>query len=208
MTGGNAGRPRAALLLVDLAESVVNHLRDGTIVEGPRILQNLKNLAAAARKGGVPVFFSLGGKRWHTSSSSSLPPGVRGSWSWRHGIDDDDPNDDAGRHNRFHTELMPSDNDVVINKIRPSAFFGTPLVSILNAYDCNQVYVAGVMTSGCIRATIVDAFSYDLRPVLVEDAVGDVVTDWHENAMDELPKKYCLTVKTAKIANNFLQETK
>jgi len=62
--------------------------------------------------------------------------------------------------------LKPASGDVVITKTKPSAFFGTPLASILTYLGVDTVVVCGMVTSGCVRATVIDAFSYNYRVVV------------------------------------------
>jgi maleamate amidohydrolase len=73
----------------------------------------------------------------------------------------------------FVDQITPMPNDIVIEKTRPSAFFGTPLVSILRELDVDTLLVGGATTSGCVRATVVDAFSLGFRVAVVEDTTFD-----------------------------------
>lgn len=199
MTMQESQPERPVLVVVDVAQSVVSNLRDGTVDDGPAILDNLKALVRTAETASVPVIYTIGGKRWHTALESELTPAERGSWVWKHGYSEPSARESVLAHARFDPDFAPSASATVIEKHRPSAFFGTALASMVNAADGNQVIVAGVMTSGCVRASIVDAFSYDLRPLLVMDAVGDVNRKWHDSAMEELPAKYCQTASTGDV---------
>ncbi len=68
--------------------------------------------------------------------------------------------------------IAPQRGDVVIAKAKPSAFFGTPLLSYLIAWQVDTLLVAGG-TSGCVRATVVDAFSYNFLVSVVAEACFD-----------------------------------
>ena len=188
---------RRALVVVDVAASAAADLQSGKIENGVKVLGNLQALVSAARRAEVPTFWTLGGKRWHTSPGADLPDPVRGAWVWKHGVGRDETPAQARLHVTFAPELAPRPEEPVVLKHRPSAFFGTNLAAMLNAARVEQVMIAGVMTSGCIRATVVDAFSYDLRPIVACDAVADVNARWHENGLEEIGRKYAVLAETA-----------
>jgi nicotinamidase-related amidase len=70
-------------------------------------------------------------------------------------------------------ELRPGEGEPVVSKIAPSAFWGTPLVSYLIKNQIDTLIVAGGVTSGCVRASVNDAFSLGYKICLVEDCVFD-----------------------------------
>jgi maleamate amidohydrolase len=82
------------------------------------------------------------------------------------------------------------DSDVLIVKKWPSFFQGTPLVSLLTAARCDTVIVTGCMTSGCVRATVVDAFSYGYRTLVPEDCVGDQAREGHDSNLRDVQRRY------------------
>jgi len=69
--------------------------------------------------------------------------------------------------------IAPEQGDVIVSKRYASAFFGTPLMTYLNDLDRDTIIVTGATTSGCVRATVADAFSYGFNVVVVEDGVFD-----------------------------------
>lgn len=83
----------------------------------------------------------------------------------------------------------------VIVKKYASAFFGTDLVSRLNSMHRDTLIIAGCTTSGCVRATAVDAIQLGLRPIVVEEAVADRLTQAHKQSLIDLQLKYA-DVKT------------
>ena len=87
----------------------------------------------------------------------------------------------------------------MLSKQAPSAFFGTPLAAILMAGGIDTLVVVGCSTSGCVRATVVDAFSYGLAVVLVSDAVFDRSTIGHEVTLFETGQKYADVVTTDEV---------
>jgi maleamate amidohydrolase len=90
----------------------------------------------------------------------------------------------------FASGLEPRADEIVLTKRYASAFFATPLASVLTAARIDTVLIAGVSTSGCIRATAVDACQHGFVPVVVSDAVGDRATGPHEANLFDLQAKY------------------
>src|SRR5690606_13295329 len=73
--------------------------------------------------------------------------------------------------------LDPYDDELVISKQYPSAFFGTSLASTLTAMGVDNVLLTGLTTSGCIRASCIDSMSHGFRTCVIEDACGDRHSD-------------------------------
>jgi maleamate amidohydrolase len=87
-------------------------------------------------------------------------------------------------------ELEPKAGEYVVRKTQPSAFFGTNLANWLVGKGVDTVLVAGCTTSGCVRATVVDAMSYNFRTVVVTDCVGDRALAPHEASLFDMEQKY------------------
>jgi maleamate amidohydrolase len=90
----------------------------------------------------------------------------------------------------FVPELKPETGEIVIRKRLPSAFFGTDLIGMLYARRVDTVFVAGCTTSGCVRASTLDAMCHGLRPMVVSDCVGDRSESAHQASLFDLDKKY------------------
>ena len=90
----------------------------------------------------------------------------------------------------FAPGLEPRSGESVITKQYASAFFGTALASTLTALAIDTVVLAGVSTSGCVRATALDACQHGFVPLVVREAVGDRATAPHEAALFDLQAKY------------------
>lgn len=88
------------------------------------------------------------------------------------------------------TRLGRLPSEPVVAKKYASAFFGTDLSSWLISRSIDTVVLVGCTTSGCIRATAVDAIQYGLRPIIVEEAVGDRSVSAHHQALFDLDQKY------------------
>ncbi len=77
-----------------------------------------------------------------------------------------------------------------MRKKYPSVFFGTDLFSRLTGAGVDTLVVAGCSTSGCVRATVVDALSYGFRPIVVREAVADRSAPAHGQALTDMDDKY------------------
>jgi maleamate amidohydrolase len=86
--------------------------------------------------------------------------------------------------------IAPLPDEPVLNKLFASAFFGTPLSSLLTAAGCDSVIVTGASTSGCVRATVVDALQHGFRPVVPREAVGDRNPTAHDANLYDIDTKY------------------
>jgi nicotinamidase-related amidase len=86
--------------------------------------------------------------------------------------------------------IAPRAGEPVLRKLFASAFFGTPLSSLLTAAGCDSVIVTGASTSGCVRATAVDALQHGYRPVVPREAVGDRNGAAHEANLYDIDAKY------------------
>lgn len=91
---------------------------------------------------------------------------------------------------RWPEGLEPSDGELVISKQYPSAFFGTSLAETLKAKGIDTLIITGVTTSGCVRATCVDAMSHGFIPIVVADACGDRHAAPHEANLFDMNAKY------------------
>ena len=90
----------------------------------------------------------------------------------------------------FVAEVAPRDGDVLLPKRHPSAFFGTPLASYLVQADVDSLVVTGCTPSGCVRASVVDAFSYNYKVAVPSDAVYDRSPTVHEVNLFDMAQKY------------------
>ncbi|HVA15233.1 MAG TPA: isochorismatase family protein [Stellaceae bacterium] len=136
-----------------------------------------QRLLAAARAAGLPVFYSTGDAR-----PESKPGSVTATQRRRGGFDPDGY--------RIRTEFKPLPGDVVITKQRASAFHGTPLAAHLTQLGIHTVVMCGETTSGCVRASAVDAYSAGYHVVLAEECCFDRVELSHKVNLFDLHHKY------------------
>lgn len=144
----------------------------------------LQQLIEACRGKGIPVIYTTGTAR---------PDGwTSGSWSWKNKRRKETPSltADGQDGNVIVQEIAPGPRDLVVRKEKPSGFYGTPLDSYLQLLGCDSVIVTGTTTSGCVRATVLDAFSLNIRTTVVEDACFDRSQASHAINLCDMNAKY------------------
>jgi maleamate amidohydrolase len=182
--GGFGGvlRPgnRPALLLVDV---VMAYLTPGCPLYSPRFEEALKScerLAEAAREAGVPVIFTNVVYRAGGADGGLFYRKVPALASFLEGSE----------LGHFPPGLQPGAGEIVVTKQYASAFFGTSLASTLTATGIDTVLVTGFSTSGCVRATALDALQHGFVPLVVAEACGDRDARPHEANLFDLSRKY------------------
>jgi maleamate amidohydrolase len=100
----------------------------------------------------------------------------------------------------FPPELTPGAGEYVLHKAKASAFFGTPLLTFLTRHRVDTLIVAGTTTSGCVRATVVDAASHGFRVLVAEDACFDRSAFAHAANLFDIELKYGSVVDTSRAA--------
>ena len=96
-------------------------------------------------------------------------------------------------------QLAPARSELVVRKNVPSAFFGTSLAAWLAMRGVSTLVVAGCVTSGCVRASVVDAMQYGFRPVVLSDCVGDRALEPHEANLFDMRQKYAAVMTSAEL---------
>ena len=141
----------------------------------------IQRLLAAARAKRLPVIYTTG--------AGSRPDGFdRGRWLDKNPRGSEDA--DSPRKNEIVAEIAPGPADIVITKGKPSAFFGTLLASYLADLGADSVIACGTTTSGCVRATVVDGFSYNYRMSVVEECTFDRGQASHAINLFDMHQKY------------------
>jgi maleamate amidohydrolase len=97
------------------------------------------------------------------------------------------------------TRLGVKKNEHILIKKYASCFFGTDLIPKLNHYRVDTLIMCGCTTSGCVRATAVDAISYGYRPIIGKEAVADRSESAHRQSLEDLSLKYADVVSVEKI---------
>ena len=190
------GRPagfgdRPAVLLVDL---FLTDLGDGAFADPPppgieSHITAIQRLAAEARARRLPVFYT--NDRFEADGSDL------GGWRHKSWAAPGLARKLAGRPCPWLEAVAPESGDRVIYKQRPSAFFGTALASDLIDLGVDTLVVGGQTTSGCVRATVVDAFSYGFRTIVVEDCTYDRCAPSHKINLFDMHQKYADVISLA-----------
>jgi nicotinamidase-related amidase len=140
-----------------------------------KALEPTQKLLAAARKAGVPVIYTTR----HVDT--------RGVQSTNRNLGSDALKSDVYD---IKAELAPEPGELVIYKERASGFFGTPLVAHLRMMGIDSLIICGESTSGCLRASTVDAYSYGFHNVVVEECAYDRSMLSHKVNLFDLHHKY------------------
>lgn len=97
--------------------------------------------------------------------------------------------------------IRPGPDEIVVSKQYPSAFFGTSLASTLTTLGVDTLLITGVTTSGCVRATCVDAMCHGFIPIVVEEACGDRHAEPHKANLFDMHAKYGDVVSEGAVAD-------
>jgi len=108
--------------------------------------------------------------------------------------------DEGSPLGEFASGIEPHPGEFVITKQYASAFFGTSLAATLTSLTADTVIITGLTTSGCVRASTLDAMQYGFIPYVVRDAVGDRDSRPHEANLFDLAAKYAEVVSESAIA--------
>lgn len=168
-----------ALVVIDFVQAYME--KDSPLYAGVEdTLVHAVDLLGAARQAAIPIL--------HTNVSFT-PGGVDGGVFFRK-VKALRCFEQGSRLGAFATGLEPITGEPVITKQYASAFFGTTLASTLTALGVDTVLLAGLSTSGCIRASAVDAVQHGFIPVVVREAVGDRDDAPHLANLFDLQAKY------------------
>lgn len=180
--------PRAALIAIDLYElayqggplpiaEVSKTYPSSCGIHAHAAIPPTQRLFAAARAAGLPVFYSTSDIRPDASPGRVKATNRRGTPRTPEVFD-------------IRPEFRPEPGDTVIRKQRASAFFGTPLMAHLTQLGVRTAIIIGESTSGCVRASAVDAYSHGLHVVLVEECCFDRSELSHKVNLFDLHHKY------------------
>lgn len=204
--GARAGfGKRPALLIIDVSyafcdekplpiEESIKRWHTSCGEDAWEAIAHIRRLIDKCHGKGVPVIYTTGTRREDAWDS--------GSWNWKdsrwteEGADVYQTELDG---NEIVAEIAPGAKDIVVLKRKPSGFFGTDLISFLNLLQCDSVLVTGTTTSGCVRATVIDAFSYNYRVAVAEDACFDRSQASHAINLCDMHAKYADVVRTDEI---------
>jgi maleamate amidohydrolase len=145
------------------------------------VVESIRRLLGEARRAGIPVVYTTvsyteGDRRAAAAFIDKVPAlltlEARSRWV------------------EIDPRIAPLPDEPVLNKLFASAFYGTTLASFLAAEGCDSLIVTGASTSGCVRATVVDALQHGYRPIVPREAVGDRNPAAHEANLYDIDTKY------------------
>lgn len=170
---------RYALVLVDLSVGFIDPVQSPLAAECSAVVEANRQLLAAFRRRGWPVFF--------TTVAYDDPSQAR---IFREKIPALNVLAAGSPLVRIDERLAPLANEPVLVKFWASGFFGTDLAQRLREAGADGVMVTGLTTSGCVRATALDALQHDFRVLIPEQAVGDRDPEAHRANLRDLQIKY------------------
>jgi len=156
---------KAALINIDTTYLFVDPRYAMCGAEIPQALAAIEQLTVVFRELGLPIYYTRRDDRSH--------PVYRGSWNFKLSNPDSFQYVSDHMSDQWPESYGPRPQDRIIRKNKPSAFFATPLESFLRYDDVDTVLLCGVTTSGCVRASAIDAFSHNFRTIVVEEACAD-----------------------------------
>lgn len=178
---------RPAVLAIDLynlvfegsplpVHEVVKEFPSSCGIYAYEAVKPIQELLAAARSNSIPIVYTTNETRKEidptsvkaTKRQSKIPEGAF----------------------KIREEFKPEPKDLIIYKQRASAFFGTPLIAHLIQHEINSLIVCGETTSGCVRASVVDAYSHGFHTVVVEECCFDRGLLSHKINLFDLHHKY------------------
>ena len=157
-------------------------------------LPHLNRIVQTCHRRDIPVFFvtddfradgwNMGSWRWKTSRVGERPAATKKA-------------DVDGSEINAALERRPS--DILIRKLKPSAFNGTPLRQLLTLLKVDTLVIGGTTTSGCVRATVIDAFSDNFRVIVPEEGCFDRIEVSHAISLFDMNAKYADVLPTGEV---------
>jgi maleamate amidohydrolase len=206
--GARAGfGKRPALLVIDVSYAFtgdkpepilesIKRWRNSCGAESWVAIAHIKKLIDKAHEKELPVIYTTGVRRPDLWDS--------GGWARKNTRSQEAPKTTSNRNGYdIVDEIAPSPKDLVIYKQKPSGFFGTPMTGYLTQLQCDSVVITGTTTSGCVRATVVDAFSHNYRVAMVEEGCFDRSEASHAMSLCDLGAKYADIVKAEEVLSYF-----
>lgn len=200
--GGFGKRP--ALFIIDVQynftgdapgedhEEGLKKYRTHTGPTGWEAVPHIQRLLKLAREKNLPVFYTQSERRPDMIDSGvQVAKNKRGT----------EKTSTEGTHaTQTVAELAPQPQDILIGKRKPSAFFGTLFMSQLNFLDVDTLIMTGCTTSGCLRASTVDAYSYNFKVIVPEETAFDRFEASHAMNLFDLNAKYADVIPTDEVA--------
>lgn len=201
---------RPALLVIDVSYGFCGHEK-APILESVKHWRNscgeaaweaipyIQKLLQAARDQRIPIFYTTGIDR--------RPDGFdAGGWRRKNTRSAEAEAIAGYGSNEIVREIAPQPEDIVIEKLKPSPFHGTPLVGYLTDLGIDTLLICGTTTGGCVRAGVIDAFSYNYYVGVVEECTFDRGEASHAINLFDMNAKYADVVSTEE-AVSYMKQT-
>jgi nicotinamidase-related amidase len=160
---------------------------------GWKTVPHIERLLKIAREKNLPVFYTQSERR-----ADMIDSGVQVGKSHR----GTEKTSQEGSHaTQTVAPLAPQPQDILIGKRKPSAFFGTMFMSHLNFLDVDTLILCGCTSSGCLRATAVDGYSFNFKVVIPEETAFDRFEASHAMSLFDLNCKYADVIPTDEVAD-------
>jgi maleamate amidohydrolase len=154
----------------------------------------IRKLLDTARTKGLPIIYTTNAyrpDRWDLGIFRTKNARFR---EWSSGTGSTNLDGDA-----IVAEIAPGPQDILVLKQMPSAFHGTRLLSYLTFLGCDSVIVTGTTTSGCVRASVIEAFSYNFRVIVAEEGCFDRSQASHAINLCDMNAKYADVISTDEV---------
>ena len=157
--------------------------------DGWKAVNNIASLLALAREKKVPIVYATIANK----ALSKLP------YAWCGRIGATSRTLVTQEYDEIVKEVTPTENDFIVYKIAPSMFFGTHVLSILVPLEVDTLICCGGTTSGCLRATVVDAATYGFKVIVPEECAFDRGEVSHKINLFDMNSKYATVVSVAEV---------
>ena len=182
-----------AVLVVDMTHGFVDDKYPmGFSKTGLPCVKAIKDLLDVARPLKIPIFYTRNDRRSWAIEKIAAPTSSRAQ-----ALSKLDP-----RSNEIIDDIAPGENEILIEKAAPSAFCGTSLMALLNRIRVDTLIVTGMVTSGCVRATAVDAFAYKYKTFLPIECAADRSQISHKVSLFDLSMKYAHVSPLSEVLHN------
>src|SRR5690625_4985189 len=161
--------------------------------EAWRAIEKIRKLKEQAINSNIPIIYTRNVQKKSTIFESFAVKEKRDNTKYI----------DGSPETQIVEELTPGENDLVVDKSYASAFFGTPFISYLIKMGVDTLILVGGSTSGCVRATAVDAVTRNFNVAVVEDCTYDRIQLSHKAGLLDLWMKYCDVIKSNEVSNYF-----
>lgn len=181
-----------ALILIDFVEAYFNE-KSPLYANVDNTLKSAVKVREAARKALVPVIYTRVVYQSSMADAGKFYEKIQALEVFKEG----------SNLGKWMKCLSPEANELIITKQYPSAFFGTSLASTLRTLGVDSVFLTGLTTSGCVRASCVDSCSNGFTTFVVSDACGDRHSDPHKANLFDMQAKYAEVINEKQAIDYF-----